>query len=81
MRLICQRETIRKFQHGVSVLEVVGREAALRREAVEKGRFVAMVDWSESEGWREDVRARVGAMRGDGEGIGFRVLGEGVFVG
>ncbi|KAI4092479.1 MAG: hypothetical protein LQ339_007918 [Xanthoria mediterranea] len=81
VRLICQRETIRKFQHGVSVQEVAGREAALRREAVEKGRFVAMVDWSESEGWREDVRGRVGAMRGDGEGIGFRVLGEGVFVG
>ncbi|CAL8577423.1 hypothetical protein XPA_003252 [Xanthoria parietina] len=80
-RLICQRETIRKFQHGVSVLEVAGREAGLRREAVEKGRFVAMVDWSESDGWREDVRGRVGAMRGDGEGIGFRVLGEGVFVG
>ena len=61
--------------------EVAGREAALRREAVEKGRFVAMVDWSESEGWREDVRGRVGAMRGDGEGIGFRVLGEGFLFG
>ncbi|KAI4223454.1 MAG: hypothetical protein L6R36_005420 [Xanthoria steineri] len=81
VRLICQRETIRKFQRGVSVLEVAGREAALRREAVEKGRFVAMVDWSESDGWREDVRGRVGALKGDGEGIGFRVLGEGVFVG
>lgn len=78
MRLVCERERIRKFQHGVCVQEVAGREAAQRREAVEKGRFVAMVEWEESEGWREDVRGR---MREGGEGFGFRVLGEGVFVG
>ncbi|KAL9610443.1 MAG: hypothetical protein Q9204_009080, partial [Flavoplaca sp. TL-2023a] len=40
VRLICERERVRKFQYGVSVLEVQGREAAMRQEAVEKGRFV-----------------------------------------
>ncbi|KAL8889805.1 MAG: hypothetical protein Q9192_005961, partial [Flavoplaca navasiana] len=39
VRLICGRERVRKFQYGVSVLEVQGREAAMRQEAVEKGNF------------------------------------------
>lgn len=75
-RFIVQRETVRKFQYGVSV-EEAAREAQQRQEAVEKSAFSARIDWSESEAWREDTRNVIKTM-GVNTDVNFKVTSESV---
>lgn len=75
-RFVVQRETVRKFQYGMSV-EEAAREAQQRQEAVEKSAFSARLDWSESEAWREDTRNAIKTM-GVNTDVKFRVTSESV---
>lgn len=79
VRLIVQRNTVRKFPLGVSVEEAVA-EAGQRREAVDNSVFSARLNWSESDNWREETRAALRAIEGVGE-ISFRITASGVVVG
>ncbi|KAL8963865.1 MAG: hypothetical protein Q9183_004890 [Haloplaca sp. 2 TL-2023] len=77
MRLIVQRDTVRKFHHGMSA-EEAAREAAQRQEIVERNTFSAQLDWSESDAWREATRAAVKAIMAGAGDIRFRVTADGV---
>ncbi|KAL9598108.1 MAG: hypothetical protein Q9179_004033 [Wetmoreana sp. 5 TL-2023] len=70
------RETVRKFQYGMSA-EEAAREAEQRREAVEKSTFSARLDWSESEAWREDTRNAIKTM-GNDTYFAFKITKDGV---
>ncbi|KAL8859021.1 MAG: hypothetical protein Q9178_004502 [Gyalolechia marmorata] len=76
-RLICAREKTRKFRHGMSV-EEAALEAGQRREVVENSGFSASLDWSESETWREDTRAKIKDTHE--EGFTFKVTADGVYI-
>ena len=76
LRLIVQRDTIRKFPLGISA-EEAAREAHQRREAVEKCMFSARMDWSESDNWREGTMSAIKAL-GDGGEFVFKVTTSGV---
>ncbi|KAL8825158.1 MAG: hypothetical protein Q9170_007907 [Blastenia crenularia] len=76
VRLIVQRDEVRKFPLGVSA-EEAAREAQQRREVVEKCGFSAMLDWGESEGWRGEVRNMVKGLKDGGE-FAFMVTERGV---
>ncbi|KAL8927008.1 MAG: hypothetical protein Q9208_002553 [Pyrenodesmia sp. 3 TL-2023] len=78
VRLIVQRDTVRKFPLGISVEEAVA-EASQRREAIDKSVFSARLDWSESDDWREETRAALRAMEGVGKII-FKITASGVLV-
>ncbi|KAL8636846.1 MAG: hypothetical protein Q9228_005809 [Teloschistes exilis] len=75
-RFVVQRETVRKFQYGMSV-EEAAREAQQRQEAVEKSAFSARLDWSESGAWREDTRNAIKTM-GVNTDVNFKVTSESV---
>ncbi|KAL9025475.1 MAG: hypothetical protein Q9196_005711 [Gyalolechia fulgens] len=76
LRLLIQRDSVRKFPLGVSV-EEAARGAGQRRAAVEKCIFSARLDWSESDDWREGTRVAVKALD-DGGGFSFKVTAQGV---
>ncbi|KAL8751275.1 MAG: hypothetical protein Q9184_006118 [Pyrenodesmia sp. 2 TL-2023] len=78
VRLIVQRETVRKFPFGVSVEEAMA-EAGQRREAVDNSVFAARLDWSESDDWREETMAALRAIESAGE-VSFRIKASGVVV-
>lgn len=78
LRLLVQRDSVRKFPLGVSV-EEAAREAHQRREVVERCIFSAQLDWSESDGWREETRNAVKALENHGElSFSFKVTASGV---
>lgn len=66
VRLIVQRDSVRKFPLGVSA-EEAATEASQRREAVEKSGFAARLDWSESDVWKEETRTAIKGMVDLGE--------------
>ncbi|KAL8933008.1 MAG: hypothetical protein Q9216_006565 [Gyalolechia sp. 2 TL-2023] len=76
LRLLIQRDSVRKFPLGVSA-EEAAREADQRREVVERCLFSARLDWSESDDWREETRNAVKALK-DGGDLSFRVTPKGI---
>ncbi|KAL9008819.1 MAG: hypothetical protein Q9173_006096 [Seirophora scorigena] len=76
VRLIVQRDSVRKFPLGISAKEAAA-EAGQRREAVEKSIFSARLDWSESDVWREETRGVLKAMDDVGD-FPFRITASGV---
>ncbi|KAI4176237.1 MAG: hypothetical protein LQ348_006027 [Seirophora lacunosa] len=76
VRLIVQRDSVRKFPLGISAEEAAA-EADQRREAVEKSIFSARLDWSESDVWREETRGVLKAMDDVGD-FPFRITASGV---
>ncbi|KAL8714269.1 MAG: hypothetical protein Q9225_006619 [Loekoesia sp. 1 TL-2023] len=76
VRLVVQRDSVRKFPLGVSA-EEAAREAGQRREAVEKSVFLARLDWSQSDNWKEETRNTIKAL-GEGWQFPFKVTASGV---
>lgn len=76
VRLIVQRDSVRKYPLGVSA-EEAAREAGQRREAVEQSGFSARLDWSQSDNWREETRNTIRAL-GEGWEFPFKVTASGV---
>lgn len=76
LRLLIQRDSVRKFPLGVSA-EEAAREAGQRREVVERCSFSARLDWSESDDWKEETRNAVKALANGGE-FSFKVTATGV---
>ena len=76
VRLILQRESVRKFPPGISAEEAM-REARQRREAVQNSAFSAMLDWTKSQDWREETRNILKHREYDG-GFFFKVTAAGV---
>ncbi|KAL4928214.1 uncharacterized protein BDV17DRAFT_282192 [Aspergillus undulatus] len=76
LRLVLQRDVVRPFPPGVTVLEA-RRNAPMRQEVVMRGKFSGSVNGWGREGWTRTVLEEL--KRRGGGGFGVRIGREGVF--
>lgn len=76
IKVVVERDRVSRFGPGLSI-EEAKREGVQRWEAVEKSGFSGWINWWGSEGWRDEVREGVEALK-TGGGFSFRVTGDGI---
>lgn len=82
VNVVLQRNSVKKFGPGMSVEEVLA-EREQRQEAVDRTGFRGLVNWWDSEGWKEEVRIAVRAWGKQGgliysiseQGVAFEIMG------
>ena len=76
IKIVVERNRVSKFGPGLSA-EEAKMEGVQRWEAVEKSDFSGWINWWGSEGWREEVREGVRALKLGGR-FSFKVTGDGI---